>query len=190
MVFINNGKMSADFKINPMTSEHIDEIINLQRESDISYWSPKDYERLINDAQTINLVATHKQPKSQKTFGFVTSRLIITISYRRDSLLDKIKQTNGSKNQNESEIEIFNICIRKNFKRQGIGTILLKKLYEKCRSEAVGTIWLEVRETNTNAINFYTSHGFKKVYKRKNYYQNPSEDALVMRLNLTGIRTD
>lgn len=70
---------------------------------------------------------------------------------------------------------ILNFGVLKEYRRQGIGDLLLKKVFDV----AQGDITLEVRISNTNAINFYKKRGFKEVTIRKNYYSN-GEDALLM----------
>lgn len=70
---------------------------------------------------------------------------------------------------------ILNFGVLKEYRRQGIGDLLLKKVFDV----AQGDITLEVRVSNTNAINFYKKRGFKEVTIRKNYYSN-GEDALLM----------
>jgi ribosomal-protein-alanine N-acetyltransferase len=45
-------------------------------------------------------------------------------------------------------------------------------------------VWLEVRESNHKAIAFYVKNGFEQVQTRPNFYENPREAALLMRLKL------
>ena len=52
------------------------------------------------------------------------------------------------------------------------------------RSADFTTLWLEVRESNQKARRFYLQNGFVKAGVRKLYYQNPNEDALVLKLDL------
>jgi len=63
-------------------------------------------------------------------------------------------------------IEIEYIIIDNNFKRQGIGSMLLKEL----EKNNINNITLEVRESNNEAINFYKNNGFSIASIRKNYY--------------------
>lgn len=65
-------------------------------------------------------------------------------------------------------IEIEYIIVDDNYKRQGIGSMLLKKL----EKNNINNISLEVRESNNEAINFYKNNGFQIVAIRKNYYGN------------------
>ena len=71
--------------------------------------------------------------------------------------------------------EILNFCVDDKFQGQGIG----RKLYNEVEKISCGIISLEVRESNSNAINFYKNRGFHEVAIRKNYYSN-NENAILM----------
>lgn len=71
--------------------------------------------------------------------------------------------------------EILNFCVDREYQKQGIGNLL----YLEVIKNAVGIISLEVRESNTNAINFYKNRDFKAIAIRKNYYSN-GENAILM----------
>ena len=71
--------------------------------------------------------------------------------------------------------EILNFCVDKEYQHRGIGNLLFAEV-EKVAS---GVMTLEVRVSNTNAINFYSKRGFTKVLIRKGYYSN-GEDAILM----------
>ena len=73
------------------------------------------------------------------------------------------------------DIHITNIVVRKISRKQGIGTLLLKKLIEISNKP----LTLEVKHTNIPAIKFYSKHGFKNVGIRKSYYDN-THDAIIM----------
>jgi ribosomal-protein-alanine N-acetyltransferase len=82
------------------------------------------------------------------------------------------------------EGHITNIAIHPCFRRQGYGTVLLQELISFARNNGIKALTLEVREGNHNAISFYTRFGFKTEGRRKNYYANNGEDALIMWLNI------
>ena len=54
-------------------------------------------------------------------------------------------------------------------------------MMDQAREEEVSDIFLEVRESNTTALRFYRRFGLRKQSIRKNYYQNPTENALILR---------
>jgi len=77
------------------------------------------------------------------------------------------------------EKEILNIAVEPAIRRAGMGRILM----ETVLAEARGIAWfLEVRESNEAAINLYKTLGFVTAGRRENYYHDPPEAAIVMRL--------
>lgn len=78
------------------------------------------------------------------------------------------------------EAHITNIAVGKNFRRKKFAQALLKHMIDDCIKEKVKYITLEVRVSNTPAINLYTKYGFKSFGTRKKYYQDNNEDALIM----------
>lgn len=79
------------------------------------------------------------------------------------------------------EIEINNIAVLPEFRRMGIADKLLSCAFELFPD--VQGAYLEVRQSNLPAQKLYEKHGFVKVGKRKNYYRNPTENALLMNKN-------
>lgn len=80
------------------------------------------------------------------------------------------------------EADIMNIVTRKNYRRQGIGSLLLKNLIMLCENSSTKSIALEVNENNSNAIGLYLKFGFQHIGVRKNYYKN--ENAIIMKKDL------
>ena len=80
------------------------------------------------------------------------------------------------------EAEIVNVAVAETFRNKKIGSALLDQLLFEGRKEGVRDFFLEVRVTNEAAIALYKSHGFQKEGIRKNFYENPREDAYVLRL--------
>ena len=75
---------------------------------------------------------------------------------------------------------VTNIGVLPDHRKKGIGKALTNQLIDYSVSQKLAFLRLEVRVSNTPAINLYTSLGFKEVGKRKNFYSNPKEDALIM----------
>lgn len=74
---------------------------------------------------------------------------------------------------------ICQIAIHPNYQHQSLGTRLLEEIFKDAYAKKTKTLTLEVRASNTKAINFYLKHGFKITLTKKNYYSN-NEDALYM----------
>ena len=80
------------------------------------------------------------------------------------------------------DCDIMNIVVKKDFRNQGIGSLLLKELINLSKSLNVKNLFLEVNERNTPAILLYNKFGFNKISIRKNYYKD--NNAIVMKLDL------
>lgn len=78
------------------------------------------------------------------------------------------------------EMHILNIAVILEYRRKGIARWLLETFIEKSQQNQIRIIHLEVRESNVGAIRLYEKIGFKIVGRRRNYYSEPSEDALLM----------
>lgn len=75
--------------------------------------------------------------------------------------------------------EIIDVAVHKEFRRQGIAKKLLLEMIKQCKSQGVFEINLEVRKSNTPAIELYKKLGFVENGLRKRYYEN-TEDAILM----------
>ena len=78
--------------------------------------------------------------------------------------------------------ELNRIAVAPCMRRRGIGRKLLYELMDYCKNRNVKEIFLEVRESNLNAIKLYESSGFEKISVRKNYYGG--ESAFIYRFKL------
>ena len=79
-----------------------------------------------------------------------------------------------------SEAEVLQIAVKGNLRRKGAGTFLINNILRWCSRNEVRSMYLEVRISNKNAIDLYRKTGFEVIGKRKNYYDDPIEDALIM----------
>jgi ribosomal-protein-alanine N-acetyltransferase len=75
---------------------------------------------------------------------------------------------------------ITNIAAAPEERRRGIGDRLMVGLKAAASERGLSFVTLEVRESNTPAQNLYRKHGFIAVGKRKGYYDEPKEDAVIM----------
>lgn len=82
------------------------------------------------------------------------------------------------------EGQITNIAVRKNQRGRGVGSKLLESLIAWAKEKGIVQIGLEVRESNKNALGLYKKYGFYEVGNRKDYYKNPTENAILMDLML------
>ena len=79
------------------------------------------------------------------------------------------------------ETDMMNVAVTADFRRRGIGEMLVNALVEELKALESHSLTLEVRASNTPAQALYEKLGFKEVGRRPKYYQNPREDALILR---------
>ena len=80
------------------------------------------------------------------------------------------------------ESDMMNLAVRPEYRRQGIARLLVQELIRRLDAHC---LTLEVRAGNAPAIALYTALGFVQVGRRRNYYQRPKEDALILRKEWT-----
>ena len=79
-----------------------------------------------------------------------------------------------------NQAEVMNVAVEPELRGQGIGTILFGELIKAVKERGATAITLEVRPSNTAAIKLYENFGLKSVGRRKGYYLDNGEDALIM----------
>jgi [ribosomal protein S18]-alanine N-acetyltransferase len=88
------------------------------------------------------------------------------------------------------EWELENIAVDPSRRRTGLGTQLLDALLVHAKRASSESVWLEVRESNHAARAFYEKAGFHESGRRKTYYANPAEDAVLYRLEMRALHLD
>ena len=83
------------------------------------------------------------------------------------------------------EAELADLAVHPAFRRRGVAAILLDRLIEEARGTEFRAIFLEVRVSNDAAMALYVRRGFRRVGVRRHYYRRPTEDGVILRLDLT-----
>ena len=152
------------YKIIDLDITHIDEIFQIESESFSDPWSKESFVSSIENP-LVRMMGCHDT--SDKFCGFICASVL------------------------PPEAEILDIAVSPSFRRMGVGKALINALLSSIRvspavdvSSAVQTVFLEVRESNIPARKLYQSFGFTESGKRPRYYSNPTEDAILMKLDL------
>lgn len=82
------------------------------------------------------------------------------------------------------EVQIMKIALVPALRRLGIATWLLETIFQNARHSQAKKVFIEVRASNKNAVEFYKKNGFVVQGIRRNYYTAPTEDALCMRRDI------
>jgi ribosomal-protein-alanine N-acetyltransferase len=156
-------------KIRNATADDISSIMALERAAaSAAHWSESQYRGLFSPGvRTIrNLVLVAEKTADETSdaavplLGFLVARQI------------------------SPEWELENIVVAGSVRRNKIGKQLLKALLVAARQTNSQTVFLEVRESNGPARAFYEKAGFQEVGRRKSYYKDPQEDAILYRYGL------
>src|SRR5215213_4374640 len=158
--------MLDNFTIKKAESADIEIVKAIETECGLSSWTLADYRLELE--RTDSLFFTCKVHSEMA--GFILARLI----------------TNKHVAALENEAEIYNIAVKKEFRHRKIGSLLLAKLVEKVIEEGAAKIYLEVRKSNLEALNFYQTNDFGIIGERRNFYISPMEDAILMCRILNG----
>ena len=154
-------------KISRATSAVIGEIVAIEEECRLGRWTAEDYREEMLRETSLILTAKHET----EIAGFIASRFAV-LNEKSDGVIMY------------KELDIINFGVLKKYRRQSVGSSLLDALVERALKMRVEAIWLEVRESNFEALNLYKKKGFLAIQTRKNFYAQPPENALVLKLAL------
>ncbi len=145
------GALFPDFTVAPMEYCDIKEIAKLEK---ICFSTPWTEQGILESFEAGTKFFVCK--KDEKVLGYVGISAILDEGY------------------------ITNIAVFPEYRNSGVGTALIEYLFDFAKEKSLSFISLEVRESNLTAISLYQKFGFKTEGKRKSFYENPREDALIM----------
>lgn len=140
-------------RIAHMTSEHVPQVAALEKVCFSDPWSEKSVASELENSLSCWLVALD----GETVAGYVGSQTVM------------------------DETDMMNIAVHPAFRRQGVARALILALIGELKKRGSRCLTLEVRASNDPARALYESLGFAHVGTRRNYYQNPKEDALILR---------
>jgi ribosomal-protein-alanine N-acetyltransferase len=79
------------------------------------------------------------------------------------------------------QAELGNVAVAGDARRRGVARMLVRAALDRARERGAAECYLEVRHSNLAARSLYETHGFEVISRRRRYYSNPTEDAIVMR---------
>ena len=138
--------------IKPLTEEYVDQVCVLEEEAFSMPWHRESFLEMILNENACYLV------------GLVEEEVVASCGLRHIV----------------GEGEITNVVTKNTMRGKGIGKQMLLKLLEEGGKLGAESFTLEVRVSNAPAIKLYESLGFVTEGRRKNFYEDPMEDALIM----------
>jgi [ribosomal protein S18]-alanine N-acetyltransferase len=145
---------SDEIEIAEMEDEDLPGVLAIERISFVAPWSRRLFEETLLFPFSVNFVLK----REKKVIGYISLYVI------------------------GDEAQVLNVAIHPKWRRQGYASMLFSHVMEYLKPRKVSQYLLEVREGNREAINLYRKYGFEVIGKRRKYYTETNEDALVMQL--------
>jgi ribosomal-protein-alanine N-acetyltransferase len=143
--------------IGPMRAEDIPAILELEAET-LSAWSREQLEDELQQPTGFQFVVRNET--TEKIQAVLCGRIIA------------------------DEAEILKLSVAESARQKGVGSQLLDFVLNYCREKGAKNCFLELRASNTAARKLYETRGFFRVGSRKNYYNEPVEDAILVQREL------
>lgn len=139
-------------QIDDMRKEDLEQVSTMEAACFSMPWSKKSFEENLNRSDAVYVVARD----GDKVLGYCGAYVIL------------------------NEADINQVAVEPLHRKKGVGRKMLAALLEKLRKAGADAVTLEVRKSNEAAIALYESIGFVTEGIRKNFYEKPVEDALIM----------
>lgn len=144
-----------NYDITPMTAMHLDQVAELEQLCFSDPWSRRMLSEHLENECAATLVALGEDGT---VLGYAGLLVVLDEGY------------------------ITNVAVRPEYRRQGIAGELLGVFRRFAEGNKLAFLTLEVREGNAAARALYAKYGYKEVGVRKNYYEHPKENAIIMTL--------
>lgn len=149
---LGGGTLRMQFEIVDTKSEHIEKIEALEKLCFSVPWTRQQLISQLPDNMHVFLAAV----SGEEVLGYVGMMFVLDEGY------------------------ISNVAVSPSSRRQGIADALIDELLSRAKMLELSFVTLEVRDSNQSARALYEKHGFTEVGLRKNYYNFPTEDAILM----------
>lgn len=147
----------VELKISKMQPEDLEKVIEIETSSFSNPWSKKSFLSALKSDYSYMITAK----SSENILGYAGMYSV------------------------QGEGYVYNIAVDKCHRKCGIGTLLLSDLIQYSRESNLRFLSLEVRESNTSAIDLYSKLGFINQGVRKSFYDKPTENAVIMTIFLS-----
>ena len=139
-------------RIETMRERDLDQVLEIERAVFPVPWSRESFRHELGNPRARNLVVR----RGSEIAGYVCVWLVA------------------------GELKINNVAVRDGWRRRGLAARLIETVLEMADDEACDEATLEVRTSNLAALELYRRFGFREVGRRKAYYQDTGEDAILM----------
>jgi ribosomal-protein-alanine N-acetyltransferase len=151
-------------KIVPLTTDLLNEVVELDRLCFGQLWTIEGYQRELASPNSEILLLQIQEESLDRERSVISEKIIGIGCFW--IIVD--------------EVHITILAIHPDYQNRGLGQLMLYSLLKKSSDLGLERATLEVRDTNKSALHLYQKFGFKIAGRRKNYYQKTGEDALVL----------
>jgi ribosomal-protein-alanine N-acetyltransferase len=155
----------ADFSVAPMTADLLPSVVALEESCGLNSRGLEGYRKMLSNPKSVLLVALTGAGPINPLSPISPFNPIIGL-FSGEVVVD--------------ELQIDNLAVAEQWRRQGIGEALLKSALSQSSGLGARSATLEVRAANATARVFYEKKGFTPVGLRKGYYADPPDDALLL----------
>lgn len=141
------------YRLVPMSGDNIDQIAEIERECFSRPWTKR---MLQDELENLSASFIAAQAENGVVLGYAGLTVVLDEGY------------------------INNIAVRKEYRKMGVASALVEVFVRFAQANQLAFLTLEVRASNEAAIALYTKFGFQEAGRRKNYYDDPKEDAILM----------
>ncbi|MAO89313.1 MAG: ribosomal-protein-alanine N-acetyltransferase [Dehalococcoidia bacterium] len=177
--YITSKNVSPHNRVRHMNISDQGACLNIQRRAFPKLKSYTDFAKEFGKDHSIYLVTYFEQCQVQVQQKIKLSNYLCECSTNATNVSGFIGSWRVA-----DQIQIIDFVVAPEFRRFGIGWLLLASLIEHAGSFRSKLVTLEVRASNDAAINLYKKFGFEICGHRKSYYSNKTEDAILMNLEL------
>jgi len=154
----NDQEQLLDYRVRPMRLDDVDQVVAIERLSFPSSWSPETYRRELRHSSKSRYLVAERLGEPSIVVGYGGYWLI------------------------GDEAHISTLAVHPVYRRHGLGEYLLASMLLEAVNRGAHMATLEVRVSNTAAQALYCKYGFHAARRRRRYYRDNDEDALVMNI--------
>jgi ribosomal-protein-alanine N-acetyltransferase len=166
--------------VEPMQLAHVPAIMEIERESFSLPWPEGAYRHELRHNELAHYYVLRPRSATPSMPPMPIWRRLWQVIRRRPPADTGLILGYGGFWLMYDEAHISTLAIRVAWRRQGLGELLLVALLDKAQRLSASRVTLEVRVSNVAAQNLYAKYGFEQVGRRKGYYADNREDALIL----------
>ncbi|MBW4547289.1 MAG: ribosomal protein S18-alanine N-acetyltransferase [Symplocastrum torsivum CPER-KK1] len=171
-------------ELHPLTAAELSAVVKLDELCFGGLWTRSGYERELDSPSSQLLVLEARRETKESGFPIVSSESFTQNSLKAEIEADPTSQKSllglGCYWSILEEAHITILAVHPNYQRQGLGQLMLYALLRDAKKRQLEWATLEVKPSNQAALSLYHKFGFTEAGRRRRYYKDTGEDALIL----------